>query len=36
MNIHVHRLAANWRVVVALASLVPFALAGTASDPIGF
>jgi hypothetical protein len=36
LNIHLHRLAAKWRVAVALASLVSFALAGTAGDPFGF
>jgi hypothetical protein len=36
LNIHLHRLAANWRVIVAVASLVSFALAGTAGDPVGY
>jgi hypothetical protein len=36
MNTHLIRLAANWRVVVAVASLVSFALAGTATDPVGY
>jgi hypothetical protein len=29
-------LVANWRVVVALASLAAFALSGSASDPAPF
>jgi hypothetical protein len=32
----IHRLAANWRVVAAVVSLVSFALAGTAVDPVGY
>ena len=36
MHTHINRLAANWRVIVAVASLVSFALAGTAVDPIGY
>jgi hypothetical protein len=31
-----NRLAANWRLIAAVVSLVSFALAGTAGDPIGY
>jgi hypothetical protein len=30
---HLTTLVANWRVVVAVASLVAFAVSGTATDP---